>query len=51
MKKSIYVLIALTVSSFWFVQSCKKGFESVQLKGEKLVLPENPDEYFDGPPI
>lgn len=51
MKKSIYVLIALTVSSFWFVQSCKKGFESVQLKGEKLVLPENTDEYFDGPPI
>ncbi len=46
MKNKIYVLIALTVSSFWFVQSCKKGFESVQLKAEKLVLPENPDEYY-----
>jgi len=46
MKNKIYVLITLTVGSFWFVQSCKKGFESVQLKAEKLVLPENPDEYY-----
>ncbi|MEI7979007.1 MAG: cytochrome c peroxidase [Bacteroidota bacterium] len=48
MKKSIYVLVALTVVSLWFVQSCKKGLENVQLKGEKLVLPEKVDEYYLG---
>ncbi len=51
MKTRIYILIALTITGIWMVQSCKKGMEQTQLKAEKLVLPENTDEYFTSEPL
>lgn len=51
MKTKIYILIVLTVTSLWFIQSCTKSVEQSQLKAEKLVLPEIPYEYFSGSTI
>jgi cytochrome c peroxidase len=47
MKIKIYILIILSFTSIWFIQSCSKSAENSQLKSQKLVLPETAFNYFN----
>lgn len=47
MKIKIYILVLLSFTSFWFIQSCSKSVETTNLKAQKLVLPETPYIYYN----